>query len=589
MKLYDILSDLAHFTDDAVMVAEVIADDGAQPTIVWCNEAFERMTGYRAARIVGSPLGALHGPETSPDALRRISAALQDLQPVREVLLNYRQDGAPFWVDLSIRPVIAEAASSGYWVAVQRDVTEYKERELAAERALAERTALLEDLRSAHDQIQRQAHYDVLTGLPNRRLLERRLEDLCEPAALDCAADGENVAFLHIDLDRFKQINDTLGHPVGDNVLRVTANRLRASLPDTAFIARIGGDEFMAIFKLGRGQTEAVSIAERVLDEIAQPVVVEGHPCRVGASIGVASGGCEPTEAWDLFVRADLALARAKRDGRSRVEVFTENLQDEITRTKRTADDIFDGLETDAFVAHFQPQVDARTHDIVGFEALVRWRHPERGLLAPYHFLDIAEDLDVLAEIDGRILQQSVEMIERMASAGVGAPKISVNVSQRRLSDPELIKAVDAIGGCGESISFELVESIFFDAHDPVVDRNVAALKERGIDIEIDDFGSGRASITGLMKVAPSRLKIDRQLVFPIVEDARQRRLVAAIIEMGKALGISITGEGVESLAHARILLDLGCDILQGYAFAKPMPAEEVIPFLRGWDARDVA
>jgi EAL domain-containing protein (putative c-di-GMP-specific phosphodiesterase class I) len=281
-----------------------------------------------------------------------------------------------------------------------------------------------------------------------------------------------------------------------------------------------------------------------------------------------------------LLINADIALYRAKNRGRNRYEFFTESLQAEISRTKRIADDILNGLERNEFLPYFQPQFDATTLDITGVEALARWQHPTEGLLTPDFFLKTADELNVVATIDRIILEQALWQSCRWAANGIAIPKISVNVSSSRLHDDELIESLSGLDFAPGALSFELLESIFLDESDEAVARNIRRLKRRGIEIEIDDFGTGYASIVSLLKLRPRRLKIDRQLVKPIVRSGRQRHLVSSIIDIGRSLGIEVIGEGVETREHARILAKLGCNALQGYALARPMSSKALMAFV---------
>jgi EAL domain-containing protein (putative c-di-GMP-specific phosphodiesterase class I) len=238
-------------------------------------------------------------------------------------------------------------------------------------------------------------------------------------------------------------------------------------------------------------------------------------------------------------------------------------------------------LERNEFVAYYQPQFDAHTHDLVGVEALARWDHPSLGIKTPDYFLPIAEDLNVVPTIDRLMLEQALKDLDRWQALGLAVPRASVNVSLRRLHDEDLIKGLRQLDIEPGRISFELVESIYLDESDAIVGWNIDQIKELGIDIEIDDFGTGYASIVSLQKLRPKRLKIDRQLVDPILVDKAQRQLLVSILDIGKSMNIEVVAEGVETMEHARILRDLGCDILQGYAFAKPMSAADIERLLR--------
>lgn len=448
-------------------------------------------------------------------------------------------------------------------------------RELERAKDLAE--TRYAELEAAKARIEHNSLHDSLTGLPNRRYLDEILEHYTAA----CARSGGYAALLHIDLDRFKQINDTLGHAAGDAMLVHASKVLKANVRSQDFVARIGGDEFVVVCTSESGSDDLAVLADRITSQMRQPVSYEGHQCRFGVSIGIAAETGENIDPKRLLVNADIALYRAKSRGRNRHEFFTEALQAEIVTTKRVADEILGGLERSEFVAYYQPQFDARTLEIAGVEALARWRHPAEGILTPETFIRIAEELNVVSTIDEVILEQALVDFEDWTKSGLIVPRVSVNVSARRLQDEELIKSLRNLDIRPGTVSFELVESIFLDDGDEVVAWNVNQIKELGIDIEIDDFGTGYASIVSLLKLQPRRLKIDRQLVMPIVESPKQRSLVESIVEIGKSLGIEVVAEGVETMQHARVLKELGCDMLQGFALGRAMSATELKAFIR--------
>jgi diguanylate cyclase (GGDEF)-like protein len=428
------------------------------------------------------------------------------------------------------------------------------------------------ELAAAKARIEHNALHDSLTGLPNRRYLDEELERL--------AQKGRRIALLQIDLDRFKHINDTLGHAAGDAMLVHAAQVLRENARPGDFVARIGGDEF-AVASLA-DEAALNEIAQSIVEQMRRPVAYRGHQCRFSVSIGIATeGGGAPIEPARLLINADIALYRAKNRGRNRLEFFTEVLQAEIIRNKKVADDILGGLERNEFIAYYQPQFDARTLEIAGVEALVRWAHPTEGLLRPIAFLAIAEELDVVATIDKLVLEQTLANFAHWNRNGTVVPRISVNVSARRLRDEELIESLKRYDIPSGTLSFELLESIFLDDTDDTVSKNVERIKELGIDIAIDDFGTGYASIVSLLNLKPRTLKIDRQLILPLVGSPRQRHLVESIVEMGKTLGIEVVAEGVETIAHARILKDIGCDKLQGDAFGQVLNAADLAAYIR--------
>jgi diguanylate cyclase (GGDEF)-like protein len=400
-----------------------------------------------------------------------------------------------------------------------------------------------------------------------------------------CRRDNLTLAVLHIDLDRFKQINDTLGHRAGDAMLQHAATVLKANVRSNDFVARIGGDEFVVLCTIDVTPKKISNLAERIIHELCRPIRYENHDCRFGASIGIATGGGSALDGKQLLLNADIALYRAKSGGRNRHEFFSTDARRRIIASKRLADDILLGLERREFVPFYQPQFHARTLDIAGVETLARWQHRERGLMTPDKFLAIAEDINVVATIDGLILEQALADREHWASEGIVVPKIAVNVSSRRLDDPNLGKKLRALKIAPGTVAFELLESISLDDCDEAVIANLRQLRRLGIDIEIDDFGTGHASIVSLLKLSPKTLKIDRELVRMVPHSSGQRKLVRSIIDIGRSLNILVTAEGVETMDHVRILADLGCDMLQGYALARPMPALQIPAFVRaaGW------
>ncbi|MGD0640013.1 MAG: EAL domain-containing protein [Roseiarcus sp.] len=432
------------------------------------------------------------------------------------------------------------------------------------------------ELEAARARIEYNSLHDFLTRLPNRMYLERALEE----HAARCAATGGGVVLLHVDLDGFKQINDTLGHSAGDAMLIHTAETIRSALRGDDFVARTGGDEFVVVCNADAGMNGFDDLARKIIEDARKPALFEGHECRLGMSIGIAGAFGAAVDRQRLLVNADLALYRAKTLGRNRFEFYTAELQAEILNSKQTADSIIGGLERGEFIPYYQPQFDARTYELVGVEALARWRHPTRGVVAPIEFIMMAEELTVIGAIDRTILEQALEQFRRWRSLGVRVPRFSVNVSLRRLHDEGLLQGLRDLHIEPGALSFELVETIYLDERDDSFSRTIDQIKALGIDIEIDDFGTGYASIVSLTKLKPRRLKIDRQLVTPIVRSEAQRRLVRSIVEIGRSLDIEIVAEGVESMEHARLLRELGCDILQGYAFAKPMPSEELERFV---------
>ena len=516
---------------------------------------------------------ALH-PE---DRAFAIQATLEGLRKCVDYDLNFRiirADGAVRFIrsrvsyqhDLIGGPIL---------VGINWDATDehqHSEALRTANQLAAIRNAELE---AARAEMEHNALHDALTGLPNRRMLDR----------VQKARRAGRSAILHIDLDRFKQINDVFGHDVGDFVLRNTADILKDCVGPGSLVARVGGDEFAVFVPEAPSDGELGRLAEGLISRSAQPVLYEGNECRYGISIGIAVAGEEAgagqIDGKALFVNADLALYRAKAEGRGRFCFFTDQMRAAALAHKQRADEILGGIDRDEFFCVYQPQFDARTRAVSGVEALVRWRNPKQGILPPGDFLATARELNTLARIDQIVLRKAVADFNRWTAEGLVVPRLAVNLSEPRLRDPDLGRELARLAMDHTKLSFELLESNFLDDQSDVVAANLAAIRDLGIGIEVDDFGTGHASIVSLLRLKPDRLKIDRALVDPIVTSDMQAQLLRSIVEIGHLQGITIIAEGVETEAQRVLLLAMGCDELQGFALARPMEADDLAAFLR--------
>lgn len=458
---------------------------------------------------------------------------------------------------------------------VDWDITEDVRRQEDLRAAREEAEAQNRALENARRQMEYNAFHDALTGLPNRRYLDQML------AESDAGAPFQPLTILHLDLDRFKEINDTLGHAAGDAILRHAAAVLRQASHPRDLIARIGGDEFVIVSRNLEEPGYFDRLTGLVIHALSEPLLFEGQECRAGVSIGIATQASPDENPQQVLMNADIALYEAKKRGRGRAEFFSDTLRAQVITTRQTADEILRGLEQKEFIPFFQPQFDAHTLEIDGVEALVRWQHPQRGLVGPDTFLKIAEDIGVIDRIDETVLEQALALLDQWQATGLSIPRVSVNISARRLMDNALIDKIRHLDIAPGSVCFELLESISFEEQDDQLVEITDRLKALGIDIEIDDFGTGHASIVNLLKLTPRRLKIDRQLIMPILTSQRERQLVASIIDIGRTCGIDIIAEGVETMEHAAMLRDMGCHGLQGYALARPMRARDLPDFAR--------
>ena len=430
---------------------------------------------------------------------------------------------------------------------------------------------------SKNDQIRHQALHDALTGLPNRRYLDQHLRAV-ESAAKD---NGGDFAVLHIDLDRFKEINDTMSHSAGDCLLVHVATLLNESCGAGDIVFRAGGDEFVVVIHGAMPEQPVEVFIKKFSQLLERPISFEGSELRSSASIGIAFGRDAALDAGTVLSNADIALYESKHGGRNRSQYFTPALQKKIATDKALADEILIALERQEFFPVFQPQFYTRSLELRGVETLCRWQHPERGVLAPAGFLALAENRGLLCDIDQMIFAQSAKALHNLRQQGIQIPKISFNMTASRLELQDLSAEFREKIPASTEIAIEILESISLDVLSPSQQASLKTYRADGIRIEIDDFGSCRASIAGLISVSPHALKIDRAIIDPIVRSEQHMRLVEAIVGIGDALSIEVVAEGVETVDHIRILKQLGCASLQGYALARPMPVEDLTRFLQ--------
>jgi diguanylate cyclase (GGDEF)-like protein/PAS domain S-box-containing protein len=528
--------------------------------ILWANPAFSRRSGYAEAMARGTCLFDLLGKRGAVYSSRDV--ALQEIARGRQgdgEVRNLCRDRTEFWTDLRLSVQRDAEGRPVQFVVVERDITEQRRQRIDLERSRF-------DLAMA-------ATRDPLTGLPNRLGLGPALEDIGRRAE----RNGHGLGLLHVDLDHFKQINDTLGHAAGDAVLLEVTRRLMAGLGPRSIVARVGSDDFVIAAELSGEDRDLHGYADHLLRHVGRPVRYRQTDCRFSASIGFTARDQGPFCAEELLVEADIALNRAKAGGRNVAHAFTDALSEQTRARKTLADQLTVAIENGDLFAHYQPQFDAGTGALAGAEALVRWTHPEAGLVGPQHFLGLARELHLEPLIDRMILEQALGDLATFRAAGIALPKISVNVSARRLRHAGLIEELDQLSIAPGDVSFELLESIFLDETDDQLVWSLDAFRERGIDVEIDDFGTGHASIMGLLRIAPQRLKTDRAILAPALEHPRRRRLFGLVVEIGQALDIAVTAEGVETKAHADLARALGCSVLQGYHFAHPMAAADFV------------
>jgi len=437
------------------------------------------------------------------------------------------------------------------------DISEYRNVQLEVEK-----------LRLATEQ----SRTDPLTGLANRRHLETYYQQ-CFSGSDDQAAQSRSL--LHIDLDHFKEINDRRGHQAGDAVLVHIADTLRNCARHNEFIARIGGDEFVVVSD-GAGVNTVVALAQRIIDDVSAQWHFDNEEVALSVSIGIATDVPGKLTLNQLLKDADIALYRAKSNGRGRFEQFTSTIRKEHNELRRQRDELRLAFEQQQFFPVYQPQFDTQTLKIIGMEALARWNHPQRGVLLPGDFLKLAESEKRLADLDRTIFNAAVKDAADLVAAGIEMPSMSVNVSAQSLVSTEFYECVKALEPLPCSICLELLESLLMDKPNSRIRANLDGLRQIGISLDIDDFGSGHASLLGMLEVRPDRVKIDKRLVIPMIESKKHFELVRAIVQIAESLGMEAVAEGVESENHRKMLLALGCHSIQGFGFARPMLLSEL-------------
>ncbi|WP_420473316.1 EAL domain-containing protein [Noviherbaspirillum sp. ST9] len=422
-------------------------------------------------------------------------------------------------------------------------------------------------------QLEYHAGHDILTGLPNRALLQDRLNQAIAYASRYCYS----VWVLFLDLDRFKFVNDSLGHKAGDAVLKTIAARLEASVRETDTVARLGGDEFVLVLPERADETLNTSVVQRIMDAVAAPLVVEGHEFFLGCSIGVAVYPSDGDDPETLVKNADIAMYRAKESGRNNFQFYTAAMNERLLERLRIEGDLRNALERGEFVLHYQPQIDLDTGRTVGMEALIRWAHPSLGMIPPLRFIGLAEETGLIVSIGEWVLRTACAQAVAWQRAGLGALRVAVNLSARQFAQHDLVHLVagtlQETGLPPHLLELELTESLVMTD----VDRAIGVLgelKSLGVQLSLDDFGTGHSSLSYLKRLPIDALKIDQSFVRDINQTPDDAAIVASIISLARNLRRHVIAEGVETLEQLTYLQSHGCNEMQGFYFSKPVPAE---------------
>lgn len=545
---------------DAIMIVRL---SRRQPLIEYVNAAFERITGYARAEVLGADWRVLQGGAISHHIESSLETMLRTRDEGAMVLRSYRKDGTPFWNSLHVAPVSDEHGRRTHLVAIIDDVTETK---------------------SYQEQLEHQATHDVLTGLPNRALLIDRITQ----AIAQARRNERLMALVFVDLDHFKRINDGYGHGTGDQVLRIVASRIADSLRANDTVARYAGDEFVIVLDDQADEGAVSQFCKRLSSALSVPLFIDDRELLLSASFGVSLFPRDGSDAEALLQNADTAMYRVKDEGRGGTQFFTQKIGTDMHQRLSLEQSLRRAVERGEFFLEYQPRVDLSDGSICGMEALVRWERPGHGRVAPAQFIGLAEDSGLIVPIGEWVLETACK--QAVAWTGMrGSFVMSVNLSPRQFRQRELVDLVDRVvstsGLDPRRLELEVTESSMM--HDvQQASRTLRALSLLGVRLALDDFGTGYSSLAYLKTFPIDDLKIDQSFVRDVVHEKEDAQISRAIIGLARALGLRVVAEGVENSEQLRFLCEHGCDEGQGYLFAKPMPADVFGQWVAQWDPR---
>ncbi len=526
----------------------------ARGLIVHVNRAFMEITGYRREDVMGKPPSLFKSGRHSSNFYRQMFQTLERSGEWSGEIWNRRQSGEIYPQWQTIRVIRDEQGRISHYVAVFSDISAIKD--------------------SEHE-LAHLAHHDPLTDLPNRLLFT----DRAEQALASAQVHKRGCALLLLDLDHFKIINDSLGHNVGDQLLKLVAERLKGLFRPGVTLARLGGDEFAVLAESCPQVMQAAALAQRMLDAMKEPFVFDGNQLFISASIGISLFPSDALSAEQLLRNADSALFKAKHAGREGYALYTEELTAHAQNRVEIASELRRALDQQELRVYYQPVHGLQDGRLIGVEALVRWQHPERGLVPPGEFIPIAERTGLIADIDAWVMNQACRQMCQWLADGAPLGFIAINVSSRLFARRELYEHVGQVlhdtGLDPAFLELEVTESAVMDDPEVALEQ-LHRLRELGLRLAIDDFGTGYSSLLRLKRLPVQKLKIDQGFVAGLPWDEDDAAIVRVVIALAKSMGMQVHAEGIEQVEQARFLLDQECDMGQGYWFGKPVPADEI-------------
>jgi diguanylate cyclase (GGDEF)-like protein/PAS domain S-box-containing protein len=540
-------------TSEAAMVMDT------KNRIVAVNKAFTEITGYAQDEVVNKTPQMLRSDKHDEPFYAAISASIIKTGRWSGEVWNRRKNGEIFPVWLNISTVVDDLGQVTHYVSVFSDITPIKE---------------------SQEQLERLAHHDALTGLPNRLLFHARLEHALERAR----REGRLVAILCFDLDHFKNINDSLGHPAGDRLLQVVTKRLLDSVRREDTVARLGGDEFTILLEELQESKDAGIVAKKALNVLAEPFELDGHEAYVSGSVGISLFPADGHDATTLLKNADSALYRAKEHGRNNYQFYTEDLT--IAAFKRLAleSSLRRAVEREEFTLYYQPQLSLNSGRVVGAEALVRWQHPELGLVFPTEFIPMAESTGLIVKLGEWVMDTACTQAKAWQKEGLPPIRIAINLSSVQVNRGDIITTVERVlqetGLDPQYMELEITEGLIMQQTHQTI-AILDKLKAMGVMLAVDDFGTGYSSLSYLKRLPLHRLKIDRSFVCEIPDDSEDMAITRAVIALGNNLQLVVVAEGVENESQLEFLRSNGCDEAQGYLYSAPVPAADFAAFVR--------